>query len=1059
MSHFGCKDWENPLLTGIRRRLGHCTKASYATLAQALACRREDSPFRKSLNGMWKFRLAPTPEAAGEAFAAPDFDDTGWKEIDVPSNWTMRGYDKPIYTNIKMPIPCDPPYVPADDNPTGCYRTTFTVPDDWTEREVFLCFDGVESMYYVWVNGHFVGMAKDSRLPSEFHITPCLQPGGKNVLAVKVLRWSDGSYLEDQDHWWMAGIYRGVYLFSSPKVHIRDFAVRTTFDKKFQDATLQVDVFVEDLGKDKKDKKPDTLEDYRIEGMLYDRNGKEVLRRAMEAKANPLQTELLATVRRPQKWSAEEPNLYTLVLKLRDPQGHLVDLTSTRVGFRQVEIRNRQLLLNGQAVYLRGVNRHDFHERNGKTVSEADMRTDIRLMKQFNFNTVRTCHYPNDERFYELCDEYGLYVIDEANIECHAVENAISRNPLWTAAFVDRGMRMVQRDRNHPCVIVWSLGNESGYGENHDALAGWIRRYDPTRPLHYEGAVGRDRGYDSRTVTDILCPMYPSLERLREWAANPILNEGAATHRTSLPGDPNGKEYRPIIMCEYAHSMGNSTGNLKEYWDRIESTPGLQGGCIWDWIDQALVKTDETGREYWAYGGDFGDEINDKNFCCNGLLAPDRTPHPALWECKKVFQPVAFQASSAFRKQGKLRVTNKRFFTDLSDLSGEWEIMVDGQTVRSGSLGRLTLPPRTTKTLVLPAAARQALKKLSSGREAFLNVRMLLVHDTSWAEKGHVVAWEQFRLPGKPSAPPVAVRKSSRPLCVEQTASFLRVQGEDFRIEFDAAQGRMMRFVRSGTDLLLAGPRLNVWRAPTDNDGVKQMEGWYLEGKALHKWLQAGLHEMEFQTTDCRVRRAGPETVVVAVETLAQGKGNKPGFRQEHVYTIRAGGRVEVKNVVVADPRLPELPRIGVTLLLPGRLENVRYFGRGPWENYCDRNSGAMVGRYETTVDGMMEKYVLPQEYGNRTDTRWVSLTDSQGCGLRVIGSPTFEFSASHYTADDLYRATHLHKLVRREEIILNIDHRQRGLGGASCGPDTLEKYRIDPGRFTFAFVLLPEGK
>lgn len=1041
MLHVGRKDWENPTLVGINRRLGHCTKASYTTVRQATSGRRDASPFRRSLDGLWKFHLAPTPEAAGERFTKPAFNDARWDEIDVPSNWTTRGYDKPIYTNAKMPIPADPPHVPADDNPTGCYRTTFTVPPTWRGREAFLCFDGVESMYYVWVNGQFVGMGKDSRLPTEFHISPYLQ-AGRNTLAVKVIRWSDGSYLEDQDHWWMAGIYRGVYLYSTPKVHIRDFTVRTTFDRHYKDATLSIGVDVESFLKKGK------LEDYQIEGILYSRNGKPVFRRARKETVNALNTELVADVRKPLKWSAEEPNLYTLVLKLLDPKGKTVDITSARVGFRQVEIRNRELLVNGQPVYIQGVNRHDHHERNGKTLSEADMLADVLLMKRFNINTVRTSHYPNDERFYDLCDEYGLYVIDEANIECHAVENHIARDALWTEAFVDRGRRMVQRDKNHPSVIVWSLGNESGYGENHDATAGWIRHSDPTRPLHYEGAVGR--GYDSRIATDILCPMYPSLDRLREWAADRKVNKGA-DHRTSLPGDVNEKEYRPIIMCEYAHSMGNSTGNLKEYWDLIESTPGLQGGCIWDWIDQALVKTDKDGKEFWAYGGDFGDEINDKNFCINGLIAPDRQPHAAMWEFKKIIQPVGFKAGPSLLKQGKLRITNQRFFKDLSDLLGIWEITVDGRSVHIGRLPKITAGPRKSETISLPI--RGSLQKLPAGNEAFLNVRFFLAKDTSWAKQGHLLAWEQFKLPVKLVTPKASAKKATADLAVGQTRDAICVRGDGFAVEFDAKQGRITNFAFGKKNLLLEGPRLNVWRGPTDNDGIKQSPP-HVKNQVLGKWLAVGLDDVQFKTKHCEVRRVTPRAVTIVIETRANGKGRRLGFTHEHAYTIHADGRVEVKNVVVADKHLPDLPRIGVTMTLPKGLETVRYFGRGPWENYPDRNSSAIVGLYETTVDEMCENYVVPQEHGLRTDTRWVTLTGRGGKGLRVNGGSHFGFTASHYTAGDLFRANHTNELPRRDEIILNIDHRQRGLGGASCGPDTLEKYRIQPGRFTFAFTL-----
>jgi beta-galactosidase len=659
-------DWENPQVVGINKVPGHAPLIPYPNEITALAGHREKSPYFQLLSGPWEFHLATTPTSVPEDFYQPDFEAGTWAEIEVPGNWTMQGYDKPIYTNTKMPIPPDPPRVPQDDNPTGLYRRTFTIPDNWPGRQIFICFDGVESAFYLWVNGQQVGYSQGSRLPAEFDLTPYIQPG-QNTMAVMVIRWSDGSYLEDQDHWWMAGIYRDVYLYATPQVHIFDLFARAELDTDYRDAVLKVQAKINFYNQPPLADHRDEIRHfeavspgYHVEMQLFDADNKAVL---AEPPARPVQVHdwamtnvnFMQNVTTPQKWSTETPNLYKLVLSLKDTGGDTIKAVSCKIGFRKVEIKHRELLINGQPVLMKGVNRHDHDDRLGKTITEASMMADIKLMKQFNINAVRTSHYPNDTRWYELCDEYGLYVIDEANIESHALYNKLCHDPEWTHAFVERGKRMVERDKNHPCIIMWSLGNESGYGPNHDALAGWIRGYDPTRPLHYEGAISqysallnapdeaeqvgrpsdpnweemaRRRGWQmGHLATDVVCPMYPTVDHIMAYAQDPT-------------------NTRPLIICEYAHSMGNSTGNLHEYWQAIETHHGLQGGFIWDWVDQGILIVDENGQEYWAYGGDFGDEINDLNFCINGLIWPDRTPHPAMFEYKKILQPVSITAKN-----------------------------------------------------------------------------------------------------------------------------------------------------------------------------------------------------------------------------------------------------------------------------------------------------------------------------------------------------------------------------------------------------------------------------
>ncbi|MDX1523555.1 MAG: glycoside hydrolase family 2 TIM barrel-domain containing protein, partial [Anaerolineae bacterium] len=701
-----------------------------------------------------------------------------------------------IYTNVRMPFLSDPPHVPQEDNPTGLYQHTFTIPDTWADRRIFLTFDGVESAFYLWVNGQPVGYSQGSRLPAEFEVTPYCQPG-ENTLAAMVIRWSDGSYLEDQDHWWMAGIYRDVSLSARPRLHIFDIFARTDLDADYRDATLRVQATLNHNLPNPREYDgemifvDDSLADYRLEAQLFDAAGEPVF---TEPLAQPvLQSDWAMTAIRfnqpvssPAKWSAEQPNLYTLVVALkRGPAeaNETIEAVSCKVGFRQVEIKDRELLINGRPVLLKGVNRHDFDDRRGKTINEESMVADIKLMKRFNINAVRTSHYPNASRWYELCDEYGLYLIDEANIECHGVYNKLAHDPRWTTAFVERGRRMVERDKNHPSIILWSLGNESGYGPNHDALAGWIRGYDPSRPLHYEGAISpftimlndpearpqampgqteqeawRRRGWLlGRLATDIVCPMYPSVDHIIAYAQDPAND-------------------RPLIMCEYAHSMGNSTGNLKEYWDAIESHHGLQGGFIWDWVDQGLRKTDEQGRDFWAYGGDFGDTINDANFCINGLIWPDRTPHPALYEYKKVLQPIAISAVDL--AAGQLEITSKQDFIDLSAYQGRWELSVDGVILAEGLLPTLKIPPGQSEVVTLPLTN----PKLSPGSECLLRVTFGLARATAWAEAGHEIAWEQFKMPYAVPDPVLIPAGQMPDLILSETGEAIIIVGPELAV-------------------------------------------------------------------------------------------------------------------------------------------------------------------------------------------------------------------------------------------------------------------------------------
>ncbi len=1016
-------DWENPQLVGINRFPAHATGLPFADEAAALSLDPQNSPWYRSLDGAWKFYYAPNPDTLPDNFFGDAFDASGWDEIQVPGNWMMQGYDKPIYCNVKMPIPNTPPFVPQDDNPTGLYRREFDLPQDWAGRRVILSFGGVESAFYVWINGEFVGFSKDSRLPAEFEISDYVRPG-KNTVVTEVIRWSDGSFLEDQDHWRFAGMYREVKLYSLPEIYLADVFAKPELNADLKDGTLTVVARLEGGMA--------TATGYKVEMQLFDAAGKKVFDDYIGEvfkfeEHSPSEVVLSHAVKKPEKWSHETPYLYTLVVVLRDPQDRAVQYYAHRVGFRKVEIKNRELLINGKAVLIKGVNRHEHDPKRGKALTMESMVQDILVMKAHNINAVRTCHYPNDERWYDLCDEYGLYVWDEANIETHSVYNRLCNDPEWRLAFLERGVHMVERDKNHASVITWSLGNESGYGPNHDAIAGWIRGYDPSRIVHYEGTMrlGWDAGHLS---SDLVCPMYPPIDRIIDYALN--------------------EDYkRPLIMCEYAHAMGNSVGNLREYWEAIEAYHGLQGGFIWDWVDQGLEKTDEKGVTYWAYGGDFGDTINDMDFCINGLIWPDRKPHPPMVEFKRLIQPVAVRPLDL--ASGRIEIVNKHDFITLAHLTGTWELAADGVVIQSGLLPVMSTRPGFAETVIIPFSQPQ----LAPGQECFLNVRFALSKDTAWASAGHVVAWDQFKLPvAAPEA--VLLQPADMPaLRVKEDAAGITVNGEGFAITFDRASGKIARYEWQGAQLLQSGPALNAWRAPTDNDGFKWIPD--MEWKMLGKWLNAGLNRLESKLEALEYHQRMPQMVKVNVALTVKAPDVDAGFRHVMTYVVYGNGAVSMDQEIECFGDLPPLPRVGVALVMPPGFETFTWLGRGPEESYVDRKYGVTVGQYQGSVDEQYVPYIMPQENGNKTDVRWAALSNGQ-CGLLVAGEPLLEVSVSHFTADDLYKAYHTNELARRDEVYFNIDLAQCGLGGNSCGPRTLDKYMVWPGKFHFSLLFRP---
>lgn len=1037
MYNFGIgleKAWEKPELTGINRLMARSILIPHQDTKSALTFDRAQSPWFRSLNGRWKFRMLRKPSEAPKRCFETGFDDGGWKEIEVPGNWTMQGFDYPHYTNINMPFPETPPHVP-EFNPTGLYRCDFHVPQSWKRRRIVLHFGGVESMFFVYVNGRPVGMSKDSRLPAEFDVTSHVNTG-KNILAVMVIRWCDGTFLEDQDHWFQAGIHRDVLIYSTHETYMEDVRVSADLDDEYKNGLLHVRVTVDSLSQVK--------EGWTVAYRLLNHRGKNVLKKGLSKPVavfeNPYtftghKADCLERIVSPKQWSAEAPYLYRLVVSLVDEKGKVQETVATKVGFRTVEVKNRELLINGRAVLIKGVNRHDHEDTRGKTVSRELMVRDIRLMKQFNFNAVRTAHYPNDSVWYELCDEYGMYVIDEANIETHAYLASLCHDPQFNRAFFERCQRMVMRDKNHPSIIMWSLGNESGSGAIHDAMAGWIRGYDKTRPLHYEGALKFDI-YTDQKVSDVVAPMYRPVEDLIQWSES-------------------GHGEKPLILCEYAHAMGNGPGGLKEYFQAFENHRGLQGGFIWDWVDQGIRKTARNGKKYWAYGGDFGDRPNDKNFCINGMVWPDRTPHPGMFEHKKLAQPLSIEAVNL--KKGRIAVLNKQHFVDLTWLKGSWELTVDGKPIQSGKLEKLDIDPGKKRTFVLPLKH----PTIAVGQECFLNLKFETVRDESWAEKGYEIAWEQFPMPddwakiGKPATS--SAKTAYEDLKVKEDKRRVVIEGTGLRCVIQKKSGRMTTLSLGNKAIVRSGICLNLWRAPTDNDGIKRWADQV--DKPMGRWLRWGLNELvrtteKVQTTKLRDRS-------VSVSIITSMTGTDPGIRVVHEQNLLLypNGDIAVKNRVKVPKKWEDLPRIGVTLMLDSGYENLTWFGRGPHENYGDRNAGAAVGQYSSTVGDQYVPYIVPQENGNKTDTRWLILENGSGCGLAVTNMEGMEFSVSHFKAEDLYRASHTYELSPRKQIYLNLDMKQRGLGTGACGPDTLDEYKIGSGIHRFDFRIRPFDK
>jgi beta-galactosidase len=1064
--------WELPELTEINRLPMRGTLFPAKTVAQAKSVNASKSPWVESLDGEWEFQYFENPEAAQKAnlFGKAK---RGWRGIAVPGNWTTQGWDKPHYTNVQMPFENKPPVVPFE-NPTGVYRRTFTLPKGWAGRRTVIEFGGVESCYCLYLNGAFVGLSKDTRLPSAFDLTPYLTDG-ENTLVVVCIRYCDGSYVEDQDHWWMAGIYRSVNLYSTDTVYIEDVFAVCEPDADGKHGTLNVTTSINFT------KEPDcdlprfeSKRSHHVEVQLFDASGTPVFKTlptveiSNSYRKDYYQGKLSTTVKHPAIWSDECPTLYTLVVTLRTPSGRAVEHTACRVGFRRVEVKDRELLLNGQPVYIKGVNRHDHDPEGGKTVLREKMLEEIHLLKQFNFNAVRTSHYPNDPMWLDLCDEYGILVVDEANIESHDNYATLCRDPRWRQPFFERVQRMVLRDKNHPSIIAWSLGNESGYGVNHDLAADWVRQYDKSRLLHNEGAIkqnwnqgGNCYGVGGERSNDWHDPMYPPVEKVIAFAKE-------------KPSKPGYDARRPFIMCEYAHAMGNSCGCLKDYWDAIYAYRGLQGGFIWDWIEQGLLKKVGSSRAdvasgltgdalvaahaecykwggdyYWAYGGDFGDEPNDVNFCCNGMIMPDRRIKPQMWEFKKIAQPVWVTAG---KKAGEISVFNAAFFKSLDWLELSWSVLVDGRTVQRGTVGELDLKPQTGTTLALPIEA----PAMRVGEEAWLRVVFSTRKAESWCRKGHEVATEQIRLPFAGDKPlPAAVVVSDIPVVMKNNCCTLGASGVEVRV--DKKRGAIESVLLDGKPVVTSGPSFNSWRAPLDNDGVKgKDEQWHAKWKPLGKWMLSGYDRLKPAVKSVELKRVRNDYVLNSHIVYAAAK-EAGQFDVTNRYRFTADGLILCDHLFAFAEGMVDVPRLGVILTVAEGFEQLDWYGRGPFESYSDRCYAAEIGRYSGKVSEQYFPYIVPQENGNKSDVTWFSLRDASKNGLQFqTRGSAFGFSTHHVTPSDLTAAYHPYEVSARPDVTVLIDAAQKGLGTASCGPDTLEKYKILPGRYRLQYAIAP---
>jgi beta-galactosidase len=1006
-------DWENPAVFQINREPARATFLPFADKYSAISDIYENSPWFYSLNGNWKFQWSPTPDQRPKDFYKTDFNVVNWKEIQVPSNWELKGYGIPIYTNITYPFPKNPPYIDHSDNPVGSYRRNFDLPQTWNGRRVYLHFEGGTSAMYIWVNGEKVGYSENTKSPCEFDITKYVKRG-KNLVAVEAYRWSDGSYLEDQDFWRISGIDRNVFLYSTENLRFADFFAHPDLDTNYKNGLLSVDITLNNYFKSAKTGL--------VEAILLDATEKEIFNQLLKINVSPEsknEATLSKNVSSPNLWNSETPYLYSLVLTLKDENGKFIESISTKIGFRKVELKNGKLLVNGKRIMVHGVNMHEHNPITGHYQDIATMMKDIRMMKQHNINAVRCSHYPNNIDWVKLCDKYGIYLVDEANIESHGMgyghENP-AFHPEWDGAHMDRTISLVERDKNSPSVILWSLGNEASNGDVFKKTYAWIKQRDNSRLVQFEQAGEKEN-------TDIVCPMYPSINYMKEYATRENVK-------------------RPFIMCEYAHAMGNSSGNFKEYWDIIRGSKNMQGGFIWDWVDQGFEVTDEAGRKYWAYGGDMGSQnyTNDENFDHNGLVFPDRIPHPGLEEVKKFYQDIYF--SSFHPEKGLIIVENDFHYTNLQNYEFKYEVLKNGEVLKQGSF-ELNLAPESVKQVQLAMPDMPEI----NGVEYLLNVFAYTRVGTDVIPKGHEVAREQFKLGEGLYFLKDSVKTNAVKITDEKDQIALNADGVNVII--NKKSGLIGRYQVDNKQYFNQKPTPNFWRAPTDNDFGNKME---------HKcniWRVAGDN---ISVTNISSKEVDGKAVVTADLYLKDVASD-----YQIVYTMTGDGALVVNVLYKAGAnQLPELPRFGMIMSLDKEFENFTYYGRGPWENYSDRNYSSQIGIYNSKVSDQYVPYTRPQENGYKTDLRWLTLTNNAGKGIRIEGLQPICASALNNWPEDFdpglskkYR--HINDITPRNEVVLSVDLAQRGVGGDnSWGAYPHEQYLMNAKEYSYGFVIKP---
>ncbi len=992
------KQWEDITIDGVNRLSKRGGFNKFPSKEKAMTNEVKYTHGHKCLNGQWKFLFLEAPEYSPEGFFKEEFNIEEWDDIIVPGNWQLQGYGKMHYSDLWYNFPINPPFVPTA-NPTGIYKRSFYVSKEWLKERIILRFNGVDSAFNLWINGEEVGYSKGARNESEFDITEFLR-NGENQCTVRVYQWSDGTYLEDQDMWWLSGIFRDVELYIEPRIGIEDITIVADLDKEYIDGILVINTKL----------RADNIESLglTIEYELIHKNGATILYEEEKVCSEDISFNKL--IKSPLKWTAETPNVYTLLITLKR-NGNIVEVIPHKVGFRKIELKGQVFTVNGVAIKFKGVNRHDYSPINGRVVAKEEIEQDIILMKQHNINAIRTAHYPNSRWLYELCDEYGMYVIDEADLECHGFEltgeyNKISDDASWERAYVSRLERMIVRDKNHPCIIMWSLGNESSFGHNFRAMARRCREMDATRLIHYEG------DFEAECV-DVYSTMYTWLEH--EDSKRLLMDKIVKNSK------------KPHILCEYCHAMGNGPGNLKEYQELFYAYDKLQGGFVWEWFDHGIQETHVDGRVYYKYGGDFGDDPTNGNFCVDGLIMPDRTPSPGLLEYKKVIEPVETKAIDI--KNGLIRIINRYDFSTLDHLDLIYSVVKDDTILESGTIDIKGIKGRDTKDINIRYNKEFHVEK---GTDYYLNISYKLNIDTPWAKSGYELATAQFKIPVQ--CEEVYVKKTGY-LKVENQGYKLIVIGEEFKVIFDKVKGRLIEGYRYGYRVINEGPALNFWRAPIDND-MYLLEDYYKK-YFVHLWHEV-VEDFSYEVME--------NYIVINVATMNGTTNSAWYYSSNYEYKIYPSGDIlfAVKGIPAGKienaPKM--LPRIGVKVNINKDLYKVQWYGKGPGESYVDSKECNLIGVYKNTVDELFTNYVKPQENGNRTEVKWVSLTNDRGMGLMAVAEDKLNFSAMYYETIDLEKAKHTIDLKERDYIVLNLDYKQNGLGTNSCGQNQLDKYR-----------------